>query len=212
MSEAARPTNFFYPQPGTIVNVQFRENTINMTRNYHFPQNIQDIIAASRQAVFAFLVSALLNFLQIKYQGKAESPFETHPKAMFVAILTLLLYCLSYDAKLRFSTTHQNVSFVNISMAIFGPLSVAALSSVLFTEFLGPQVPFSVAILYSFYQLLRSEIEATWKRVLEVIKKMFCDQPQQVGRSRRGGLVSVQLPNWLPDHAIRDQVDIFPPV
>ncbi|KAL3497535.1 hypothetical protein ACH5RR_040267 [Cinchona calisaya] len=211
MSETA---NVFYLQSGTIFNVQFREDaTINMRRNYHFPQNIRDTIMSSRQAIFAFLVSALLNFLQIKCQGKAESPFETHPKTMFVAIVTLLLYCLSYDAKLRFSSIHRNLSFVNISMAIFGPLSLAALSSVLLSEFLGPQVLFSVALLYSLCQLSRSDIEATWKWVLEVIKKIFCDQPQQGGRSRRGGgIVSVQVPDWLPDHAIRDQVDIFPPL
>ncbi|KAL3497531.1 hypothetical protein ACH5RR_040263 [Cinchona calisaya] len=169
---------------------------------------------SSRHAIFIFLVSLLLNFLQIKYQGKAESPFETHPKAMFVAIVTLFLYCLSYDAKVRFSKIHQNVSFVNISMAIFGPLSLAALSSVLLPEFLGPQVLFSVALLYSLCQLSRSEIEGTWKWIHEVIKKIFFDHPHQLGRSRRGGggIVSAQLPALLQAQAITDEVAIFSPV
>ncbi|KAL3497527.1 hypothetical protein ACH5RR_040259 [Cinchona calisaya] len=170
---------------------------------------------SSRHAIFAFLVTLLLNFLQVKYQGKAESPFETHPKTMLVAIVTLFIYCLSYDTKLRFTnhnTSSAYISFVNISMAIFGPLSLAAISSILFPEFPGPQVLFSVALLYLLCQLSRSKIEGIWKWIHELMKKIFFDQPQQVGRSRRGGIVSVQLPGQLQPRAIADQVDIFSPV
>lgn len=41
---------------------------------------------STRQAVFAFVVTVLLSFVQVKYQGKDQSPFETHPKAIFASI------------------------------------------------------------------------------------------------------------------------------
>ncbi|KAL7199436.1 hypothetical protein ACSBR2_021662 [Camellia fascicularis] len=54
-----------------------------------------------RHAIFIFLVPLLLKFLQLQCQGQVASQFETYPKAMFVAIATLILYFFAYDAELR---------------------------------------------------------------------------------------------------------------
>ncbi|CAL5355537.1 unnamed protein product [Camellia sinensis] len=55
----------------------------------------------SRHAVLAFLAPVLLDFIELKFQGKNVSSFETHQKAIWVAIASLILYCFAYEAKLR---------------------------------------------------------------------------------------------------------------
>ncbi|KAK3433033.1 hypothetical protein EUGRSUZ_D00561 [Eucalyptus grandis] len=43
---------------------------------------------------FTTIVSILVNFIQVKFQGKLISPFETHPVATCIAICSLLLHFL----------------------------------------------------------------------------------------------------------------------
>ncbi|CAL5429632.1 unnamed protein product [Camellia sinensis] len=60
-----------------------------------------------RHAIFIFLVPLLLKFLQLQCQGQVASQFETHPKTMFVAITSLIVYFFAYDAELRSSSTED---------------------------------------------------------------------------------------------------------
>lgn len=54
----------------------------------------------------AFVFPAVIGLLQLKYQGSNESPFQTHPIKMFFTIASFLIFCFSYDAKLRISSVH----------------------------------------------------------------------------------------------------------
>ncbi|CAI9095633.1 OLC1v1031622C1 [Oldenlandia corymbosa var. corymbosa] len=55
-------------------------------------------------AAFAFAIFLILGFLQLKYQGKEKSPFESHPTAMSVAVISLLLYCFANGIEQRLSS------------------------------------------------------------------------------------------------------------
>ncbi|KAL3497534.1 hypothetical protein ACH5RR_040266 [Cinchona calisaya] len=169
---------------------------------------------SSSQAILAFIATVLLNFLQIKFQAKDQSPFETHPKTIFVAISSLLLYCLSFDAYLTlpilFPPDNNNNRLrrfygclVHTGMAFFGPLSLACISSPLFPESIAPLL-FSLSIFYSFCQLLgfSSQVKSLWNFLRAAIMGILFTHHHQHHHhrhgSRRGRLVSV------------DEIDILP--
>lgn len=222
MAQPAMTNFFLHCRSFNIVTEHFPGigiTTINTTtKHYNFPQP-QDpkMSVSSRQAIFAFIIGVLLNFLQVKYQGKDESPFETHPTTMFVAIASLLVYCLSYDAKLRISAGYNY--FLRIIMALSAPLSLASILSVLFPKSLYPSL-FTLSIMFSVSQLPAPfQIRTIWswlmKAVINITYK-FCHQPhQQPGERRRGALMDIvqRLP-WLPaaaEHAIVvNQMDMLP--
>ena len=114
----------------------------------------------SRHAIQAFLVSALLDLLQLKYQGKSASPFETHPITMWVAIASLLLYCLAlaYDAEQRFSSTYiptpTHGRVFHGGMALLGWLCSVSLASVLVQGSVGVVVLYLVYVMFSATELL----------------------------------------------------------
>ena len=131
----------------------------------------------------------LLTLLQVKFQGNAESPFETHPNTVFLAIANILFYCLAYDAKLRICEYQQHPSsssniyiahnnFICCSMAIFGPLSLASILSMLVPERLCPLL-FSLAILFTLCQLPPNLIKPIWNWLKAFIRNKFCSQPQE---------------------------------
>ncbi|KAL3499654.1 hypothetical protein ACH5RR_038747 [Cinchona calisaya] len=219
MSAQAEATNYYYfHHLGRNSSVLFNYTTMNNTvTHYDIPQP-QDTLSRS-QAIFVLIVTVLLNFLQLKYQGKDQSPFETHPKIALLAVVSLILYCILCNAKLRISGNHPNYihCLVKNSMVFFGFLSLASLSSVLFPEPFCPflfslSILFSLlSILFSLCQLLQSHIRKSWEWLKGIIMDRFCNQvPQDHGRR---GLVSVQLP-WFNQMAIRGEVDthVRPPV
>ncbi|KAL3499630.1 hypothetical protein ACH5RR_038723 [Cinchona calisaya] len=203
MAEAttATTTSNFFVQAGTDFIVQF--NQFSLT---------QDKIMSSRLAIFAFVVTVLLGFIQVKYQGKDHSPFETHPKTIFVAISCLLVYFLSCDAKLKLGPSKISAyyaCFLEINMAFSGPLLLASLSSFLFPESLCPLI-FSLSIFFSICEISQSQARRVLQWLRAAILDKFSYRIHQQGR-RRGGLISVKLP-WLPEHAYIDQAIILPPV
>ncbi|GMP95756.1 hypothetical protein CsSME_00044679 [Camellia sinensis var. sinensis] len=104
--------------------------------HYSQQQQQQSTSSASCHVILAFIVPALLNFVQIKYQGKNDiSPFGTHPKSVSVSIASLLLYCFAYDAELRTSAsqsqqTHAIIArqwiqfFCHTHLVLFSTLSL----------------------------------------------------------------------------------------
>ncbi|KAF7138579.1 hypothetical protein RHSIM_Rhsim07G0111100 [Rhododendron simsii] len=57
---------------------------------------------APRHTIYAFLISSLFNFLDLQYQGNGTaSPFQTHPKIMWVAVSSSLLYCFAFAMELE---------------------------------------------------------------------------------------------------------------
>ncbi|XAR54925.1 hypothetical protein NMG60_11030260 [Bertholletia excelsa] len=116
--------------------------------DYDFPQ---EHTSASFHVVLSFVLPILLGFLELKYQGKDTSPFETHPKSMAFAIASSLLYCFAYYLELRSSFVDQKFraceGLVQGGMVLSGSLLVVSLASILLPGPLGP-------LLYSFYALL----------------------------------------------------------
>ncbi|KAL3499656.1 hypothetical protein ACH5RR_038749 [Cinchona calisaya] len=180
MDAQAESTNYYYfLNLGINPSVQFDYTTM---RHFHVPQP-HDTLSRS-QAIFALIVTLLLNFLQLKYQGKDQSPFETHPKIAVLAVVSLILYCILCNAKLRISGNHPNyIHFlVHNSMTFFASVSLASLSSILFAEPFCPLL-FSLSILFSLYHLLQSQIRKSWEWVKGIIRDRFYNQPQEHGRA-----------------------------
>ncbi|CAN4078003.1 unnamed protein product [Withania somnifera] len=85
--------------------------------------------------IIAFIFTILLNFLQLKYQR--TDPFSTHPKTMRVSVTSLLLYCLIYGLKQRFSRhpIYRKLSdMARHLMIFFTALSLASTASLLFPD------------------------------------------------------------------------------
>ncbi|KAL7184721.1 hypothetical protein ACSBR2_026797 [Camellia fascicularis] len=86
------------PQQGTQTNlfrqINFSFLSITAHSYYYLSQRQSTSSSASWRIVLAFMVPVFLTFLQIKYQGKNISPFDTYPKSLGVSIASLLLYCL----------------------------------------------------------------------------------------------------------------------
>ena len=56
--------------------------------------------ASTKHTIFAStIIAVLLCFIQMKYENKNFSPFDTHPKTMNASILNLLIYCISSMAE-----------------------------------------------------------------------------------------------------------------
>ena len=82
---------------------------------------------ASCEANYAFIVSSLLPFLQLKYQGKPDTPFDTHPRTIRVAITSILMYGLAHEAQLRFPWARLPPSYASIvghAVRLVGSVSV----------------------------------------------------------------------------------------
>ncbi|CAI9095729.1 OLC1v1031725C1 [Oldenlandia corymbosa var. corymbosa] len=177
MSQSARGN--YFSRSATIQNIGFI--------NFQIHQTIQETIASSRQTIFGFLVAVLINILQLKYQGKADSPFETHPKTIWLAVTFLFLYFLAQDAKLRVSEPNcyafsRCQSFAYTGMAIFGPLSLASMSSLIFPENLGPFL-YLAAILYSLSLIPFHLARRTWNRFKDFIESKMYAQDDHHERS-----------------------------
>ncbi|KAL7212864.1 hypothetical protein ACSBR2_015540 [Camellia fascicularis] len=83
----------------------------------------------SRHAILAFLTPVLLDFIELKFQGKNVSSFKTHQKAIWVAIASLILYCFAYEAELRLLGYSRVISR---GMVVLGSVSSVSLTSILF--------------------------------------------------------------------------------
>ncbi|KAL3497525.1 hypothetical protein ACH5RR_040257 [Cinchona calisaya] len=185
----------------------FNINFISMRfQSFHFPQLHHHPTSKSRHSILTFTAAVLVKFLELKYQNKNESPFETHPKTMYFAIASALLYCFAYDAKSRFSCS----LFFKCCMGFFGPLSLASLSSVLFPSSLCP-VLLVLSFLCSLSGLPCSEFVRFWKWMRGFIWVEFRREQQQRG-IRRLSLGSLFYPYGRLENVIREEGDVLLPV
>ena len=91
--------------------------------------------AITRHTIFAFMTSAFLAFLQIKFENKDHTPFDTHPIAINASILNFLIYCISSIAE----SVLVNPAIDSVYVLVFGHISdlsaalvVTLLSSLIF--------------------------------------------------------------------------------
>ncbi|GFZ08537.1 hypothetical protein Acr_20g0003450 [Actinidia rufa] len=114
----------------------------------------------SRNTFLALFIPVILNFLELKYQGTAFSPFQTHPTTMHFAVVVLLLYCFAYD----FGTRLGFPAYAHIfrgGKAVFGWLLSVSLASVLFQDFVWI-APFFLFTLFSNREMLNSTFNAMY--------------------------------------------------
>ena len=96
-------------------------------------------------SVFTFTATLLVSLLQLKYQGDhASSPFDVNPATMFFAVISFLLYSLTYVVCLKSSPSLSSSSMTRMNnnviqglyqkwMVLFGSMALASLSSLLFS-------------------------------------------------------------------------------
>ncbi|KAI8546631.1 hypothetical protein RHMOL_Rhmol07G0134300 [Rhododendron molle] len=150
------------------INVAF----INIT-SYNILQ--QRPVPSTRHCVFAFLISALFDFLQLRYQGAGGtvSPFQTHPTTMWVALFSLLLYCIAYELKPSFIQMGRG------GMGLFGSILSVSLASVLFHNSVSLALYF-LYVLFSNREMLCSGFEVFWSWIHQ---RMVPDRFRRVTRS-----------------------------
>uniref|UniRef100_A0A5B7CCL4 Uncharacterized protein n=1 Tax=Davidia involucrata TaxID=16924 RepID=A0A5B7CCL4_DAVIN len=155
MSDSARTRSTLFPH-SLWRNFLGQFNVAFISIRCYFSQ--EQSASNSCHTIFAFILQLLLKFIELKYQGKDNSPFDTHPKTMSVAITSLLMYCLAFDAELRVSSIQPTFPCgraVHHSMVLFKSLSVASLASILFPDRARP-------VLYVLYILLSAGELLQW--------------------------------------------------
>lgn len=147
-------------------------------------------------AVLAFIVPVLVNFIEVKYQGKPKSPFDTHSFTTSVAIFCLLFYCsLALVAHLSLTPACCARAF-HILMMLAASLSVASLGSLLFQ---GPFHSFPYMLL--FLALLVVLLYGLAKKLYAWVQHKIMLMSVHVSRSRRlhGGRARPLLPRTVMD-------------
>ncbi|GLT95542.1 hypothetical protein SLE2022_132190 [Rubroshorea leprosula] len=124
----------------------------------------------SCHAIIVFIVPTLIDLIEVKYQAKKHSPFETHPASTMVAVTGLLVYCFAYGAELAFPSSIYANAF-HVSMTVFGSISVASLASILLPE----STQLIVYILYMLLSIgeLHGIIGQLYQRIHQKIMNMF---------------------------------------
>ncbi|KAH7862817.1 hypothetical protein Vadar_009968 [Vaccinium darrowii] len=168
-------------------------------RSYNILQ--QHPVPTLRHTIFAFLISSLFNFLDLKYQGNGTvNPFQAYPIAMYVAHVGLFLYCFANLAELELRFTQLG----SIGIGLFGSILSVSLTSVLFRNH-GSFVLYLLCILLFNGQMLCSIIEPFWSwihgrivvhivQVIRWIKSRWFVTPVS---ANRGGLQSENLDEFL---------------
>ncbi|KAF9679507.1 hypothetical protein SADUNF_Sadunf06G0022000 [Salix dunnii] len=114
----------------------------------------------------AFIVPALLIFLELMCQGKDCTPFDTNAVTMWASLSCLLAYCLTYWAgemtRVRSFWSQCYVSALRCSNVLFGLLLSASLASICFPDIIKPFF-YVLCIMFSMGELLYAPFETLWK-------------------------------------------------
>ncbi|KAJ0053994.1 hypothetical protein Pint_00186 [Pistacia integerrima] len=88
--------------------------------------------------IFLFLIPVMLGLLQVEYQSKNVSPFDTHPINMWVFLAATFIYCAGLATNLE-SHNHPTTRSKIISRVILSPGALASvtLASVLVLRLIG---------------------------------------------------------------------------
>ncbi|KAL3731218.1 hypothetical protein ACJRO7_028140 [Eucalyptus globulus] len=124
------------------------------------------------RATLTFIIPTLLNFIEVKYQERSDSPFETHPITMFFSIFSLLLHCslsLPLVAHLpAFHTTHGARIF-RFMMILSFFLSISLPTSLLFPRlsfFLLYLLLLMLLSIAYFCSLIQKLIHLIWQKIV----------------------------------------------
>ncbi|KAH7836272.1 hypothetical protein Vadar_034252 [Vaccinium darrowii] len=104
--------------------------------SFYFTQQEEQHPLSHYHTIYGFLLQNLTSFLKQKYQGLDSTPFETHPKTMFICIASFLLYLLAYLIH-----SHTTPAYANVVLrgeVVLGSLSLVSLASVISPEPIRP--------------------------------------------------------------------------
>jgi hypothetical protein len=104
--------------------------------NLHLSSSLPTPLSAvTRHTIFAFVTPIFVSFVQIKYENKYLTPFDTHPIAINASILNFLIYCISSIAETKLNPAVDD----NIYILVCGHISdlsaalvVTLLASIIF--------------------------------------------------------------------------------
>ncbi|GMP42743.1 hypothetical protein CsSME_00012382 [Camellia sinensis var. sinensis] len=139
----------------------------------------------SRHAVLAFFAPVLLDFIELKFQGKNTSSFEMHQKAIWVAIASLILYCFAYEAELRLPELPAYSCVIRRGMVVLGSVSSISLTSILFPGN-GRHVFYLLyaLVLASESAVIRHRFQMAWSWVYQrIIGYLLREWRRQMGRA-----------------------------
>ncbi|CAI9096367.1 OLC1v1032493C1 [Oldenlandia corymbosa var. corymbosa] len=132
--------------------------------------------------IFSFAIPILLNILVFKYQNQPEeySPFLTHPKTVFLGILSLILYCFAYDYQQTLSNSPYGgsssvllASFFHRCTKFFGYMAMAISTSLIFPDSASPAF-YALFFIISFDDLLY----LVYKKIRRKLRRTrFQDRP-----------------------------------
>ena len=158
------------PEPHLSFNVAFitTRNTFLFLHEQPTPNSLH--------VIFAFMIPVVLSLLGVKHQGKANTPFDTHPITMSFGIACFLAYCLAYGFELNcfgswLSPTHAPQ--LQGSMVVLGSLSLASFVSVLFPGSV-PSILFGIYVLLLMGFLLHAQVKIFWKWIKQrIVARLF---------------------------------------
>ena len=144
------------------------------------------VLHASEQAVIGyayangngqFLISTLLNLLQIKYQNSVNLPFDTHATIMLLFIVATYVYAVALMAITRPISNRNYHRIVILICDISGVLSVYLLVLILiplFGWFLLVVCAFAlIRVLYGSYRQIFELLYAFTVQVYRTLKQIF---------------------------------------
>ena len=126
----------------------------------------QVIYAMPCHVVFVFLNPQLLGALQVDYQSKNKSPFETHPLHMWIFLTSMCFYSVLLGFKIRMQARSGYFALIlNHVLLVSGSLSSASLLSIFqprllvwFLCIIGLYVPVIVA-----HHLMKTPLLKVWE-------------------------------------------------
>jgi len=144
MADAIRRRSYVHGR--NSINVQINITIINYFPHQEHYTFISPSYYQRRNILISFIFPAMVELLQLMYQPSNTSPFEIHPINMYLSVTSFLIYCFAYDAQLKYiSTTCSN--YAKMVGDVFGPLTFASYSSVVYSPF--SFIFYSVSVLYS---------------------------------------------------------------
>lgn len=138
-----RTTNVFLIGPFQISNYN------------HFHRGSQDDVheqlrtSTSCLKILAFIMPVIVNLIQLMYQKNDNSPFQTHPTTILVGVFSLLVCAFAYGVEMTFTRglSPTCTCIVLGLVKLFGSLSLASLTSLLFPNWVRPIVYFIYVVL-----------------------------------------------------------------
>ena len=138
-------------------------------------QSEQDFISSAPcHEVFIFLITSLIGLIQVDYQSKSLSPFDTHPISLWTSFAAINIFSMGLAIKMELQTRSPSYSKI-LSQVIYisGVLSSASLASTLFPGLFIILVILAIMLIYILYKLMYKWIVRANSQVCKILKRFL---------------------------------------